>query len=173
MMAAAATAVILLTTGLASAKLINDIFGGGLLDVQWGMTLDQVKSVHPGGKSNNLLGRTQYYITDGRTLFGIERDKDAFINFIFSADGKLSEISIKMPDGWGDLPRIKASITSSIGVEPASVMNSDNMPVTRWDDGSGIRIDLMEAPGMFTRNVIMFIEKLPAPTDATKESLGF
>lgn len=160
-------------SGVSDAKTMAEIFGGGVFDTSWGMSIDEVKAIHPSGKTQEVFGTIRYFIKDDRNVFGIEREKDSFIGFIFGTDKKLIGVSIGMPSGTGDFGRAQNSITTAIGVESEAVHNSAGVPITRWNDGTGIEISLMQTSGIFSTSVTLTIEAKPTPKDTTKEALGF
>ncbi|MFC1626427.1 hypothetical protein ACFL19_01850 [Pseudomonadota bacterium] len=171
--------VLLVLTGLiavpsfSDAKTMLEIFGHGVFDTSWGMSIDEVKAIHPSGKTQEVFGTTRYFITDGRSLFGIEREKNSFIGFVFGTDEKLIGVSIGMPSGTGSFAKTQTSITTSIGVESKAVDNSAGVPIISWSDETGIEIKLMKTSGIFSQDVTLTIEKKPTPKDTTKEALGF
>ncbi len=76
----------------------------GILNVEWGSTVEQVKEIHPNGiifASNHWKGAKTYRIRsinryNGKLVLGI---KCPSIDFIFNTDGKLSEIEARPRGG--------------------------------------------------------------------------
>jgi len=171
--------VLIVVTGLianpsiSNAKTMSEIFGDGVFGTTWGMSIDKVKAIFPSGNTQEVFGTQRYFIKDGRSIFGIDREKDSFIGFLFGTDKKLVGVSIGMPSGTGDFAKAQNSITTAIGVESKPAKNSAGVPITRWNDGTGIEIGLMQTSGMFSQSVTLTIEKKPTPKDTTKEALGF
>jgi hypothetical protein len=79
---------------------VDELFGEGVFGVTWGMTLDQVRSIHPNGASPkySLPIAPIYEMQDARPVLEIPRHKKAKISFIFHEDQRLVGISVDFPD---------------------------------------------------------------------------
>jgi hypothetical protein len=83
---------------LAQNRVVDELFGEGLLGVKWGATLDEVKAVHPGGKTTIFDGVTYgYEVEDDRTILELERRPGDKVSFGF-AGNSLANISVVFPD---------------------------------------------------------------------------
>jgi hypothetical protein len=159
---------IILSPTASYSKALSDIFNPGIFNTTWNMSLEELKSIYPHGKSQKVSGTIRYFINDDRSLFGIDRKESSFVGFIFNSNNQLTSVSIGMPTGWNEAQKVKESITTSLGVDSISSPNSTGTPLTVWKDDSNIELNLMDSAG------VLIIKVKPTPSkDVSKEALGF
>jgi hypothetical protein len=164
--------VLLLSPGSASAGKIAEIFSGEIFGVRWGSTVQQVAAVFPDGKSKEQFGHQTYKTLDGKTLFGVKRNPDNYIQFVFNAEGQMNGVNIEFPDGTDGFGTLLNKLDTYFG-EHTSLPNAA-ATVVQWPEDSGIRITLGYIPSMFGKGGVLFsIGYLKAESSATKEKLGF
>jgi hypothetical protein len=135
-------ALLLFVAPSASAGPINDVFGEGVFDLQWGASLADVKKAFPNGEVKDFGGIIYYVINDGRTLFGIERIKKNYIRFGFDAAGRFHGVAIEFPvnidAGSGEFARLLSVLDTQFGPHTSDPQQQLLIPVFRWPIDNGI-----------------------------------
>lgn len=163
-------AFLLLPSTLLANK-ISDVFSGSIFDVPWESSLSTAKSVHPGGKT--FPGSDAVYtIKDGRTVFGIQRDRKSEITFSFDDADRLVSVSVDFT----------ADDMSALYNRLSTLFGNPNPPesaymLATWPEDAGFTIRLIQVPpaSIFGSVKIQFnITHTPkSKPETSKEDLGF
>ena len=86
-----------LTTIPALAGPISDAFSTSVMGVPWGANQEQIQAVLSNAKFQEANGYRYLEITDGRKVFGLERNEKNRILFSLDSDGQFSELQIEFP----------------------------------------------------------------------------
>jgi hypothetical protein len=171
---------LLLAPAPVSAGKIAEVFSGDIFGVKWGSNQQQVSKVFPKGKikkmydlhfskvapkgkSKKMYGTHFYTVQDGRTLFGIKRNPDNTIKFVFNAEGKMNGVIIEFPNGVDGFGILLNKLNTYFG--PHTFDPNRESMVIEWPEDSGIKISLM---GVFFN--ILYIK---TESSVTKEELRF
>jgi len=111
----------------------------------WGMSLNKIKKLYPGGEVMKQNGQTEYYIVDE-----VSEHKDTLVNFSFNKNGKLDSVSLifsklgqpinlktgeytQMTKDQCEMvkDRLKTNLTLKYG-KPQDYSNLKNITATSW-----------------------------------------
>jgi hypothetical protein len=110
-------AAIIVTTPLYAGK-VNDLFNNGIFSVSWGANITAVKEKYPGGNTSEQYGMTTYRVNDGRTIVGIKRNPDNYIDYTFDSKNTLSFVKIQFtPSNDGDLSKLFPKLDEVFGAD--------------------------------------------------------
>lgn len=132
-------AFLLLPSTLLANK-ISDVFSDSIFDVPWESSLSTVKSAHPGGKT--FPGNdTVYTVKDGRTVFGIERDRRSEIIFGFDDADRLVSVGVNF--AADDMPTLYNRLTTLFGPHEPPV---GGYVIAEWPEDNGFIIRIFQIP---------------------------
>lgn len=114
-----------------------ELLGDGILGTTWGDDKAEVEAAHPGGKWKKIGALSVYTVRDGRAIFGVNRNKNDALGFAFTADGKLSSISIWFPGKSETFAELLAATTQQFGP-----------PLASEDERFELKYDLVTATGL-------------------------
>jgi hypothetical protein len=154
----------------ASAGEISKVFGVGIFDTLWGDSVEDVNDVFPDGKIETYGDITQLVIKDGRSVFGLERDKKALIRFAFDSEGRLNGAAVYF-DG-DDYTSLISKLSTLFG--EYSKPNPQSYTALQWPKDNEITLFLSLAPSTFSMETVFSIgySGLNKPSKS-KEELGF
>jgi hypothetical protein len=156
----------------ASAGKIVEVFSGEIFGVKWGSNQQQVSTVFPKGKSKKQFGIQIYTVRDGRTLFGVERKPNNYIQFVFNADGQMHGVNIEFPNGADGYGTVLNKLNTYFGPHTFHPENK-SATVVEWPQDDGFKITLGYIPKMFGAEIVFSIANMKTESSVTKDKLGF
>jgi hypothetical protein len=177
--------LILLTPLFAVSEEVANIFGDGVFDTKWGMTLEQVEEVFPNGKKITNLGNTiALEVNDDRAVLDIVRSKKDKITFGFDDVGRLASVSVSFRDDDEEIiTKLISKLNTLFGkykidiTEPNPLIDplmSVAVSKFEWPEDNGININIIWSQVGFSGSLELsiFNTSLKKP-EVSKESLGF
>lgn len=151
---------------------IYEMFHDGIFDVKWGEDLEGVKNTHPGGVVISNAGLYAYEIKDGRTILGVKRKSDNYIQFLFNSEEKLNYVYIQFtPDNTQESAALFTKLDELFGSDwkQPNVLN----PTISWPKDGNILIFFRTEISFSGKieNVLMI--KAEIEINTSKEQLGF
>jgi len=160
----------------ASAGKVAKIFSEDVFGVPWDATGDEVKRVYPGGESKSERGMSTYTIQDDRPLFGVKREKDNYIKFIFDTDGLAKGVSVEFPiDNPDNFVVLLNKLIGYFG-EYSYLRHLFETNYAEWPEDDGITLFLDRHTGTLHSgdSLIFTVRYRPEePGKISKEQLGF
>jgi hypothetical protein len=89
---------------------VDDLVGEGMFGVNWADGLEAVRAKHPDGERTELDRFVHWTVTDGRSVFDVERRRKNRIQFIFVAD-RLGAVFLMFPS----CNKVVDALTKSLG----------------------------------------------------------
>lgn len=125
---------------VASSSNMEEIFGSGILNTNWGMDMTTVQEQYPEGRAVEYVGLTQFEISDGRTVLNVERKKTDKISFSFDAKGRLSGIGV-----YYELSKF-GELLSKLNTLFGSHKNKQTSfgTVVEWSQEDNVKLSLMQ-----------------------------
>jgi len=130
---------------------IGSLYGEGGFGLKWGDTIENIKKAFPSGKRETYKKVVMYVTRDGRSLFDIDRKRNAFITFGFDPEQKLNSIAIDFQ--IEDYDKLLDNLDAKFG---AHIMKSDNgdARIAIWPKDKGVELSLIMArAGFFSQEV--------------------
>ena len=127
-----------------SAGEIANVFGEGVFDLRWGNSVSDVQAVFPTGKYTERGSARVLAVSDGRTVLGINREKNSTLGFVFNAVNRLYYVGVvfKGEDYNKIVSKLDQLFGSHIGNEQPD-FKSSSIFVTRWPKDEDIEVKLM------------------------------
>ena len=155
---------------------VNQIFGDGIFETNWGQSLSELSELFPKGKIKSVSGLEMLTVKDGRTVLGIERSKKHKINYNFNVGKKLNQVRVQF-DG-SSYPEALNILTATLGsTNLESIQGGMAIGYTRWfNENKTISVAIFKAAGGFLVNFhtyLVITKELELDGTVKKEELGF
>ena len=123
----------------------------GAFGAKWGDTMERLKEVIPAGKRESYKEVVMYVTRGGRTLFDVERKKNAFITFGFDPQQRLNSIAVDFQIENYD--QLLDNLDKQFG--PHTMLSDDNTArIATWPKDNGIELSLtMSRAGFFSQEI--------------------
>jgi hypothetical protein len=162
---------------------VNQIFGDGIFETNWGQSFEEVAERFPSGKikqpSKLDLETVKdiskvFVVKDERTVLGVKRKKSHSINYNFDKSQKLKQIRVQFRAI--DQIELLNTLESLLGRTNIEATRGDLAFYTRWlDDKSSISVTLFRGKeGRVLYHAYLVITKESRIEEViSKEALGF
>lgn len=157
---------------------VEDIFGAGVFSTSWGMTKDEIQTIHPESEyvENKKFNIKSVILKGDKPVLGIKRDEDSQIVFSLDYSGKLNKITI----GFGDedyatlllkLNQLLGAGTDDLKLQ-AKTMGMV-MGVKYWEGNNKTKVLLFSSKsGAFSSYKATLSIEVPPSGEVDKKSLG-
>lgn len=153
----------------AVANEIDNVFGSGVFETKWGLSIEEVLAVHPKGEKKKYGDVTQYQIEGGREVLGAKSDR---IVFGFDSEGRLGGVSVYY-DGSDKMVNIFRKLETLFGEHESEDGVMNEAPIMKWE-GEEIALTLMLLTPMFgTETYFSIVYRGLKKPSASKSELGF
>ena len=164
--------VLILLTTLNSSRCfagnIRDVFGDGLFNVTWGITIEQVKDVHPNGKKEVLGKETYYKLISSKEVLSIKRNKEV-INYGFGSNNQLSSVAIYFDSD--DYSSLIDAVRENFGLPQKQ--DSGMSGILKWPIDNDIQVSIIRINTGFSNEIILNIGNVATTKSPDIKSLGF
>ena len=151
---------------------LNDLFGEGILDTTWGMSVAEVQSIYPDGETVEAIGKT-YSVTNGKTILKQERKKKHRLDFQFDTTGRLYAIRIQFSDSsFVKLNEVLEGFLGRVDYDPMKQDILSGMNVKTWENGEIKIRSFVAMSGLFGSSTFLEVTKIPSSAPS-KDDLGF
>jgi hypothetical protein len=130
---------------------VAKLYQEGAFGAKWGDSIERLKEIIPAGKRESYKDVILYVTRDGRTLFDVERKKNAFITFGFDPQQRFNSVAIDFQ--IEDYHQILDNLDKQFG--PHTMLSDDNTArIAVWPKDNGIELSLtMSRAGFFSQEV--------------------
>ena len=151
------------------AEEISKVFGEGVFDTSWGNTIEEVKETFPKGTIKKYSEITQLSVKDGRSVFGLARDKKSQIIFSFDSEERLIAVGVYF-DG-DDFTSLMLKLNTLFG--EGTKLDTGVLAI-QWPKDNEVVLTLSMIPSSFSTETIFTIAYygLNKP-NKSKKQLGF
>ena len=150
---------------------LNDLFGGGILDTTWGMSVSEVQSIYPDGETPEAIGKT-YSVKNEKTILKQERKKKHRLDFQFDTAGRLYAIRIQFSDStFIKLNEVLEGLLGKVDYEPMKTDIIAGMNVKTWSNNEITVKSFVAMSGLFSSSTFLEVAKIPSSAPS-KDELG-
>lgn len=150
----------------AFAGKISELFDNGAFGVDWGATIEEVRSVHPDGTEKEYVGIQNYIVQHSKPVLKINR-QNAEIRFTFNSLGQLHAIGVDFTGS--DFVEVYSTLKTYFGENEVLT----DSPRISWPRDGDIKMYLISIPDGFSIKPVLTIENVKPSSEASKDDLGF
>ena len=150
---------------------LNDLFGDGILDTTWGMSISEVRSIYPDGEISEAIGKT-YHVQNGKTILNQGRKKKHRLDFQFDTTDRLYAIRIQFSDSaFVRLNEVLEGLLGRVDYDPLKQDILSGMNVKTWENDEIKVRSFVAMSGLFGSSTFLEVTKIPSSAPS-KEDLG-